>query len=241
MSSRYGTWTYGKDTGMADLLGSMCHDYGLREELGDPARTIPIPCELVHMGCGKSCEKHALIRFVKGWAFAARMYAPIQLLVLIRHVKRNGHRQNRLAVLTGPRMGKAIVDTVKSSAFLGAFIAFFYYGVCLSRTRLGPKLFSSKTITPQMWDSGLCVLGGCLLCGMSILVEQSRKRLEILLFVLPRAAATWYPRRYLPEHRWREHIAFALSAAIILTTAQEDPDRVRGVLGNLLKNIMTNN
>jgi hypothetical protein len=76
---------------------------------------------------------------------------------------------------------------------------------------------------------------------MSILVEQSRKRLEILLFVLPRAAATWYPRRYLPEHRWREHFVFALSAAIVLTTAQEDPNRVRGVLGNLLKNIMKSN
>ena len=223
---------------MSALLGSMCHDYGLDEQSGDPARTVPIPCELVHMGRGKNCEKHALARFVRGWAFAARMYAPLQLIVLIRHVKRNASQKHRLPVHTRSMIGKAIADTMRSSAFLGGFIAFFYYGVCLSRTRLGPKLFSSKTVTPQMWDSGLCVLGGCLLCGTSILVEQSRKRLEILLFVLPRAAATWYPRRYLPEHQWREHVAFALSAAIVLTTAQEDPNRVRGVLGNLLNNIM---
>lgn len=236
--ARYGTWIYAKDTGMAPLLGSMCHDYGLPEELGDPAKTIPVPCELVHMGCGKSCERHALVRFWRGWTFAARMYAPLQLLVLARHVKKKARPGNRLAGLTSDVIFKSIVDMSRSSAFLGAFIAFFYYGVCLSRTRLGPKLFSYKTITPQMWDSGLCVLGGCLLCGTSILVEKSRKRLEILLFVLPRAAATWFPRRYLPEHRWKEHLAFTLSAATVLTVAQENPKRVRGVLGNILHSML---
>lgn len=236
--ARYGTWVYGKDTGMSKLLGSMCYDYGLPEELGDPARTIPIPCELVHMGCGKSCEKHALMRFWKGWIFAATMYAPLQLIVLARRVQRGSRPHNRLAGLTRSAILKASLDMTRSSAFLGAFIAFFYYGVCLSRTRLGPKVFSSKTVTPQMWDSGLCVLGGCLLCGASILVEQPQKRLEILFFVLPRAAATWFPRRYLPENRWKEHVAFALSSAIVLTAAQENPKRVRGVLGSLLSSVL---
>ncbi|OCL09527.1 hypothetical protein AOQ84DRAFT_316816, partial [Glonium stellatum] len=82
--ARYGTFIYGKDTGMAPLLASMCKDYGLPEEWGDPAITIPVPCELVHQGSGKSCEMHALARFWRGWAFAAKMYAPIQLLMLIR-------------------------------------------------------------------------------------------------------------------------------------------------------------
>ncbi|KAK7179267.1 hypothetical protein DPSP01_003481 [Paraphaeosphaeria sporulosa] len=236
--ARYGTWIYGKDTGMASLLGSMCRDYGLAEELGDPAKTIPIPCELVHMGCGRSCEKHALSRFWRGWVFAARMYAPLQFIVLARHVKRTGRTGDRLVGLNRSVVSKALVDTTRSSAFLGAFIAFFYYGVCLSRTRLGPKLFTLKTVTPQMWDSGLCVLGGCLLCGASILVEQPRKQLEILFFVLPRAAATWFPRRYLPEHQWKEHLTFALSTAVVLTAAQEDPKSVRGVLGNLLNAVL---
>lgn len=214
----------------------MCRDYGLQEELGDPAKTIPIPCELVHMGYGKSCEKHALGRFWRGWVFAARMYAPLQFIVLARHVKKTGRAGDRLVGLNRSVVSKALVDTTRSSAFLGAFIALFYYGVCLSRTRLGPKLFSPKIVTPQMWDSGLCVLGGCLLCGASILVVQ--KKLEIMFFVLPRAAATWFPRHYLPQHRWKEHLTFALSAAIVLTAAQEGPKRVRGVLGNLLEFVL---
>jgi hypothetical protein len=33
-------------------------------------------------------------------------------------------------------------------------------------------------VTPMMWDSGLCVGAGCLMCGWSILVEKTRKRQE---------------------------------------------------------------
>lgn len=236
--ARYGTWVYGKDTGMAPLLGSLCHDIGLPEELGDPAVTVPVPCEIVHMGCSKSCEKHALVRFWRGCMFAAKMYGPLQLFVVARHMWKKARPGNRLAGLTRPMLLKAFEDTVRSSAFLGAFVALMYYGVCLSRTRLGPKLLSYSTVTPQMWDSGLCVMGGCLLCGTSIFFEQSRKRVEVLFFVLPRAAATWFPRRYLPEHQWKEHLAFTLSAALLLTTAQRNPERVRGVFGRVLHGVM---
>ena len=233
--ARYGTFLYGKDTGMAPLLGSLAKDLDLPQEWGDPAKTIPVPCELVHSGCGPSCEKHALIRFWRGWLFAAKMYAPIQLLVLARKARFGINQRkglSREAVL------RACADVTRSSSFLGAFIGLFYYGVCLSRTRLGPKIFSPKTVTPQGWDSGLCILAGCLLCGASILVEHQRKRLEILLFVLPRAAATWFPRRYLREHRWKEHLAFVISTAIVFTTAQEAPERVRGMLGKVLHGIL---
>jgi hypothetical protein len=236
--ARYGTWVYGRDTGMARLLGSLCHDIGLPEELGDPAVTIPVPCELVHMGCSKSCETHALVRFWKGWLFAAKMYAPIQVIMLARHMRRKARPGNQFAGLTRAILIKSLGDMARSSAFLGTFVAFVYYGVCLSRTRLGPKLFSSKTVTPQMWDAGLCTLSGCLLSGTSILIEQPRKRLEVLFFVLPRAAATWFPRRYLPQQQWKEHLAFTLSAALLLTTAQCDPKRVHGMFGKALERLV---
>ncbi|KAF2748990.1 hypothetical protein M011DRAFT_475742 [Sporormia fimetaria CBS 119925] len=237
--ARYGNFIYGKDTGMAPLLGSMCRDYGFPEVWGDPCKTVPVPCELVHMGQGPNCEKHALWRFWRGWFFAARMYAPLKLFVLVRQAiqHRRSWGKYRLEALP-PTLLRALIEVARNSAFLGAFISFFYYGVCLSRTRLGPKVFSSKTVTPQMWDSGLCVLAGSLLCGPSILVEQAKKRMEILLFVLPRAAAVWFPRRYLIQHRWKEQLAFSLSAALILTAAQEDPRLVRGMLGRLLGKLL---
>jgi hypothetical protein len=89
-----------------------------------------------------------------------------------------------------------------------------------------------------MWDSGLCVLAGCCLCGCSIGFETAQKRLEILFFVLPRAAAVWFPRRYLKENKWREQCAFALSTALVFATAQERPERVRGFLGRVLRGVL---
>jgi hypothetical protein len=47
-----------------------------------------------------------------------------------------------------------------------------------------------------MWDSGLCIGAGCVLCGWSILIEAERRREELALFVAPRALATWLPREY---------------------------------------------
>jgi hypothetical protein len=186
---RYGNFVYGKETGMGTLLKGMCEDYGVPEEWGDPAKTIPIPCELVHHGSGPSCEVHALHRLFHGITIAMGVYAPIQAIMLLRklHSKPSNPRKAMLA---------ALIDALRSSTFLGSFIALFYYGVCLSRTRLGPKIFSYKTITPQMWDGGLCILGGCAACGWSIFWEVPRRRTELTLFVVPRSLAVWLPRRY---------------------------------------------
>lgn len=187
--ARYGNFVYGKETGIAPLLGSLCKDIGLPEVLGDPAKTIPIPCKVVHQGCGGSCELHALWRFRRGFVRALGVYAPLQAFILFRSL-RNSDTARVDAVI------KVVLDAARSSAFLGGFVALFYYGVCLSRTRIGPKIFSSKTVTPQMYDSGLCIAGGCLMCGWSILGEAARRRGELTLFVLPRALGAWFPRRY---------------------------------------------
>lgn len=179
-----GQLVYGMDTGQAPLLGSMCKDYNWPTEWGDPAVTIPFPCEMVHMGCGPNCEWHAASRFVRSFKFAMLTNLPLQLLLRVRA------KQPSIAVK------RAIKDATRSSTFLALFISMFYYGVCLSRTRLGPKLFDSKTVTPLMWDSGLCVGAGCFMCGWSVLVETPQRRQEIAFFVIPRAAAAVLPRRY---------------------------------------------
>ena len=181
--ARFGDFVYGKDTGQAPILQDMCKDYNWPLIWGDPSKTIPIPCDMVHMGSGPSCHWHALVRFWKAFRFALVMYLPLQLLLRVRHPSL-------------PQLQKACREAARSSAFLGAFVSLFYYGVCLSRTQLGPKLVSKKTVTPMMWDSGLCVRAGCLLCGWSILIEAEGRRQELAMFVVPRAAATLFPREY---------------------------------------------
>lgn len=181
--ARDGKLVYGEDNGQAHLLQEMCADYVWPLDWGNPAKVIPFPCEMVHMGVGPSCHWHALVRFAKAFKFALAMYLPLQIVLRASHPSL-------------PNVRKAVREAVRSSTFLGAFVSLFYYGVCLARTRLGPKIFSKNTVTPLMWDSGLCVRAGCLLCGWSILLEAEKRRQELAMFVVPRAAATFFPRRY---------------------------------------------
>ena len=181
--ARAGRLIYGKDTGHAPILQSMCTEYDWPLEWGDPAIKTPFPCEVVHMGTGPSCHWHAVVRFTRAFKFALATNLPLQLLVKSRKPSMRAFR-------------RACEEAIRSSAFLGAFVGLFYYGVCLSRTRLGPRIFSRDTITPQMWDSGLCVGAGCVLCGWSIFIEAEKRRGELAMFVAPRALATWLPREY---------------------------------------------
>ena len=228
--ARQGDFVYGQDTGQAPLLEPLCQKLNLPLVWADPAKTVPIPCEMVHTGTGRSCELHGLSRFLRAWLFAMEMYLPLQFLLRLRH-------PSLQSFLTG------LKGAARSSAFLGAFVSFFYYGVCLSRTRLGPKLFAAKTVTPQMWDSGLCVLAGCVACGWSILLEKRGRRQEIAFFVVPRALATLLPRVYEKRYRRREQVVFATSVAVVMTAAaaagERRPQRVRGALGQVLGGVLS--
>lgn len=173
---------YGPDAHTNNILKGMCTDYRCPSEWADLSKTIPAPCELVHSGIGPSCSWHAIVRFSRAFKIAVITYLPLQLLLKIRN-------PSRKALL------RAFREAFRSSAFLGAFVSLFWTGVCLARTRLGPKIFSPR-ITPSMWDQGLCIRAGCLLCGWSILIEASKRRQEVAFFVAPKAAATLLPRRY---------------------------------------------
>lgn len=226
---RQGDFVYG-DRNSADAdLPSLCADLGLPTQYGNPAVTIPIPCELYHCGTGKSCEVHAATRFRRSFNLAARLYFPLQLFSLLQS-----------SPLTPRRVLSALRSAIRSSSFLASFVALFYYSVCLARTRLGPKLVSSKIVTPQIWDSGLCVLAGCLACGWSILFEKPSRRQEIAFFVAPRALATLLPRVYDQKHQQKEQLVFATSIALIMSTLQSrHQSSIRGVFGNLLRHVMS--
>ncbi|PHH77879.1 hypothetical protein CDD80_101 [Ophiocordyceps camponoti-rufipedis] len=218
---RTGQLRYGVDTGQAPLLGSMCSDYGLPPEWGDPAQSIPFPCDVVHMGRGPSCEYHALVRFVNSWIWSMYTYVPLAAALQLR-------RPCRKSPL------RALTSASRSSAFLATFITLFYYGVCLGRSRLGPRLLGRQVWVRDWLDGGLCVANGCFLCGWSVLLETASRRKDMALFTAPRAMATLLPRRYPLRLQWRERLAFAASTAVVFTCVQENPRRVRGMLGSIL-------
>ncbi|KAK4122611.1 hypothetical protein N657DRAFT_620536 [Parathielavia appendiculata] len=232
---RQGEIVYGRDTGQAPLLGSMCADYGWPAEWGDPAKTIPFPCEMVHMGCGPSCELHAVSRFFRSFRWAMVTYLPLSLVLAARS---SYHHPLRRALLSAAR----------SSSFLATFITLFYYGVCLARNRLGPRLpmlgggndddDDDQASRFQRIDGGLCVGAGCVLCGWSILLEHAGRRKDMALFVAPRALAALFPRRYALAAQWRETLAFAASTAVVFTCVAENRARVRGMMGSVLGTVL---
>ncbi|KAG9248988.1 hypothetical protein BJ878DRAFT_197477 [Calycina marina] len=222
---RYGEIKYGVETGQAHVLQGMCKDYDLPLNYGDPVKSIPFPCEVVHMGSGPSCEYHAASRMLRSFIWAFMTYLPLNLAISLRNPSLRS-------------LKRALKSSLRSSAFLGSFITLFYYGICLARTRLGPRLLGSSTSKCQQMDSGLCIASGCSLSGWSILLENGGRRQDISLFVAPRALATLLPRRYPMESQWRETLAFAASAATVFTCVKERPERVRGVLGKVLRSVL---
>lgn len=221
---RTGEMRYGEDTEKS-LLQPMCEDFKWPEKWGDPAQTVPIPCEMVHMGCGPSCEFHAVSRFCRSWKWSMATYLPLNLLLVVRNPNAKG-------------LIRAILSASRSSAFLGMFITLFYYGVCLARSRVGPHILGKDFAARQAIDGGLCVGTGCALCGWSILLENAGRRKDIGLFVAPRSIATLFPRRYALDKQWRETLVFAMSTAVVFTCVLENRKRVRGVLGNILGTVL---
>ncbi|CAI6098410.1 unnamed protein product [Clonostachys chloroleuca] len=216
---------YGEDTGQASLLGPMCAGLDMPAVWGDPAKTIPYPCEVVHMKRGQSCEAHAISRLARSWKWAMYTYLPLALAFKVRKLEKK-------------QLLKAFISASRSSLFLGSFITIFYYTICLARTRIGPYINGRSTEACQRMDGGICVGLGCGLCGWSILIETASRRKDMALFVAPRALATILPRKYSSEKQYKETLAFAASAAVISTCVLENPKRVRGVFGRLLNSIM---
>ncbi|PSR93665.1 integral membrane protein [Coniella lustricola] len=230
---RAGILRYGQDTGQAPLLRSMCNDYAWPPVWGDPQHSIPFPCEMVHMGAGPSCELHALRRFCRAWLWSMKTYLPLQLLMLVVRIR------SRSSLLNVSRdFWRSLISASRSSAFLGAFITLFYYGVCLARTRIGPLVLGTTASARDRIDGGLCVGAGCCLCGWSVLIETASRRKELALFVAPRAMATLLPRQYDAGRQWMERAVFAASTGVIFTCVLENTRRVRGVFGSLLRTVL---
>ncbi|KAI1001210.1 hypothetical protein K3495_g6989 [Podosphaera aphanis] len=221
---RDGRLQYGCTKSSDHVIRDMCKDYNWPLDWGDHSKTIPLPCTMLHLEfC--SCEYHAFSRLVRSFVWALSTYLPLNLVLLTRSPSMKA-------------LKRAIKSSLRSSAFLGAFIALYYYGVCTVRTRLGPRLLGTSVSSRQLLDSGMCIAGGCTLCGWSVLIENSGRRRELGLFVAPRALATLMPRKYPMKYQWRETLAFSISTAVIITSVTEKPNRVRGLLGRVLQTVL---
>ncbi|ORZ08989.1 hypothetical protein BCR42DRAFT_462806 [Absidia repens] len=236
---RNGTWVYGKDTGVNDLLGNYCVDLGLPYEAGIPTRGR-IPCRVVHGGQPWGCEVHALSRFAKGFVKVFLLYFTVHLTPPLLF-KTSKLAQNPISSLQ-----HILKASVRSSTFLATFITLIWYSICLTRTRIGHQLFGIKQ---TRLDDTLGPLIGSAMCGLSLMIENRHRRGEMALYVIPRALFSLTERLIGPWHtrgRWwepkmaeaAETAVFAASVMTVVNAMYKDKDMVRSSVRGLLGWIM---
>lgn len=222
-----GTIEYGKESeAHKDILAPLCERYGQDKKRGDLVTNIPIECELVHSFKTKNCELHSLWRFARGFSFAMKIYGPINALMLLIP-KKNVSMKLRII--------RALRSSIRSSCFLGTFIGLYWYAVCLSRTRLLPKIFPQ--IPRSRWDNTIGPTAGALLCGFSSLIETPIRRKELALFVAPRAMGTFVPSTPTKLNMMVERVVFSLSMAVLVAYSKSNPKNVRGIFGKGLQQV----
>ena len=87
------------------------------------------------------------------------------------------------------RLIPVLLGAMRSATFLSTFVQLMWFGVCSARTFLFARLF--PWISHDYFDGPYgCILVASLICGSSIWIENSRRRGEIALYVLPRAIRT---------------------------------------------------
>lgn len=219
---------YGERGPGEHLLEGFCKRYNQPVEKGSLYLNQPLSCECVHAFVTPNCELHALWRFCRGFNFSMKLYGSINFVMVLLNRRKPNFGKNLLL---------AIINACRSSCFLGSFIALCWYGVCLGRTRLLPRLFPGVPMT--RWDDTIAVACGCALCGFSCFVDTPRRRKELALFVAPRAVGTLVSSEPSERALWLERLAFAMSMAVLVAFVKKDASSVRGIFGKGLQSVFS--
>lgn len=196
----------------SDMLAGYARDHGLPPWTADPQYGL-LSCNVVHPG--RSCAGNAATRFLRGAGAAAAMYAPLYTLPMLLF----GWREARRAPL---RAGaRTAANVARSSSFIGLFIAVIWYSVCRVRGALRN-------------DTALGPLLGCLLCGGAVTVERPARRLELALYVLPRAIeSAWRQLRTqgaVPRLPYGDVAAVCASTGVVMYCFERDPGSMQPAL-----------
>ncbi|KAG2159862.1 uncharacterized protein EDB93DRAFT_1244633 [Suillus bovinus] len=246
-------WVYGHSSIHSHLLMSYAKDRGYPSSWGDPhvlpacggtdadvvwkALGVPgrsgvggLPCELLHSrvttrwGLDNSCFTNVGVRFFQTFIEAMALYLPVHFLPLLF--------TRPSSILQRHRAIRALLGAIRSATFLSTFLSSYFFTACLIRTLVLAKLF--PWIPHDVWDGPYgSILVGSLTCGWSILIENTRRRGEMALYVLPRAVKASLPAKWTTGNhagaRLVERIVFVLSLASLLTFAVHEPASLRGL------------
>lgn len=226
--AREGTFVYGEpatDEAMRNIEG-VAGRLGVSASEIDPFCVQKIPCYVAH---GKeinsgSCQVNLVRRWFKAFGQSLGIYLPVFVVPALLF------RRRKLVRDPAGELAHILQGAGRSSAFLATFVGLTWYGVCLGRTVLFPRLLPS--VGTNFWESGFQCQLGSFLCGFSLLLESKRRRGEMALYVAPRALYALMdevlPESWLDEDHawfstWSERFLFASSMGVLTSAVRRFP------------------
>ncbi|KAI0711032.1 hypothetical protein C8T65DRAFT_647898 [Cerioporus squamosus] len=206
-----------------------------------------VPCAVVHPDLD-SCVTVQFAHFWEVFRWMLPIYGALHFIPMMLF-RRQKFMKNPI-----PMLGRAAWGTARSSSFLGAFVLIYQMYFC-SKHNLYDKLMSlrnsgSKSLLawlakrlPRAWIELLIskqsfFLGG-LLSGLSLFVEEKRRREELAMYVLPKGMeSAWVTARgkgwVVPFGRLGEPLLTAIGMGLVMSTYQNDPQHLSGLVRRIL-------
>ncbi|KAL1746259.1 hypothetical protein HDZ31DRAFT_81373 [Schizophyllum fasciatum] len=210
---------------------------------GRPKPYIPpyVPCAVTHPALN-SCRAVPLDRFVDVAWWIMPVYTALHFIPMVLF--------KRKAFMKDPSrmLGRASIGTLRSSAFLGAFVVIYQSIFCgkhqahAALARL-PENAALRRAIPS-WLADLLVsrasyaLTG-LATGVALFVEERRRRGELAMYVLPKALeSAWMMARgrgWAPKTRGvGDAMLTAAGMGMVMSAYQNEPQHLSGLVRRIL-------
>ncbi|RDX55387.1 hypothetical protein OH76DRAFT_1396775 [Lentinus brumalis] len=206
-----------------------------------------VPCAAVHPDID-SCVMVQIVHFWEVFRWMLPIYGALHFIPMMLF-RRQKFMKNPM-----PMLGRAAWGTARSSSFLGAFVIIYQAYFC-SKHNLYDKLMSlrnsgTKSLLawlakrlPRAWIELLIskqsfFVGG-LLSGLSLFVEEKRRREELAMYVLPKGMeSAWVMAKgkgwVVPFGRLGEPLLTAIGMGMVMSTYQNDPQHLSGLVRRIL-------
>ncbi|OSC97978.1 hypothetical protein PYCCODRAFT_1418695 [Trametes coccinea BRFM310] len=227
-----------------------------KARLPAPLRTYGphmVPCEAVHPDLD-SCVAVVGTHFWEVFRWMLPIYGALHFIPAMLF------RRKTFWQRPGRMMLRAALGTARSSAFLGVFVIIYQAYFCgkhnlynkLQSLRAAPALNAQQQRSllavlakhlPPGWIELLIskpsfFLGG-LLSGLSLFVEEKRRREELAMYVLPKGLeSAWVMARgkgwVFGMGRYGDALLTAIGMGMVMSTYQNDPQHLSGLVRRIL-------
>ncbi|KAG9117282.1 hypothetical protein FRC07_007385 [Ceratobasidium sp. 392] len=180
-----------------------------------------------------SCWSVPLDRFITVSAWMAPIYGALHFIPMLLF-KRGEFMKRPWEMLK-----RSVYGTARSSAFLGVFVVIYQSFFCFKHNLyLSPYLKHFSPGARFVLISRASFWLGGLLAGLSLFVEEKRRRAELAMYVLPRGLeSAWSVMRrrgWVPIVPGGENLLCAIGMGMVMATYQTSPKHLSGLVRRVL-------